>query len=192
MSGGLLALDLARCTGWAVAPTAYRSPPFPMPDEAFGLLTYGMVRLGSDICPAGQLYVSLHKWFGTTLRETRPDIVAIEAAFIPRFKFKGADVPFGLAAIVEMHCHYLNIPLYRYQPASIKKHWTDNGRARKQDMIASCLERGIDVSNDNVADAIALADFAVASLTGKGHWPVRENAEDSLPQDSGRSVQATG
>jgi Holliday junction resolvasome RuvABC endonuclease subunit len=179
MTGGLLALDLARRVGWAAVPTTYRSPAFPVPNEQFEKLRFGSHQLVKPTAPAGAVYLALHQWFTATLKELQPHYVAVEAAFAPQPFRQGSEMAFGLAAIIEMNCHYRNIPLYRAATVTIKKFWTGNHRATKDVMIEFAEKRGLEVQDDNAADACALADYMVADLTLNGHWPPRRGKDVS-------------
>lgn len=62
----------------------------------------------------------------------------------------------GQRAIIKMFCEFLKIPLVEYAPVAIKKSFTGNARAKKEDMIAECKKMKINVKNDHEADAVAL------------------------------------
>lgn len=66
----------------------------------------------------------------------------------------------GFEAHLQHWCEVNRIPLVQVNVATIKKHWTGSGRAKKPDMIAEAKRRGLSPADDNEADALALLDYA--------------------------------
>lgn len=62
----------------------------------------------------------------------------------------------GQRYILKMLAESLNIPLIEYSPTSIKKSFTGNGRADKEDMMSECKKRGIKVETHDEADSVGL------------------------------------
>lgn len=62
----------------------------------------------------------------------------------------------GQRYILKMLTESLNIPLYEYSPASVKKSFTGSGRAEKTDIMSECGKRGIEITTHDEADAVAL------------------------------------
>lgn len=56
------------------------------------------------------------------------------------------------------------IPVYGVSPLTIKDYLTGNKKATKQDMIKSVNTQGYKVEDDNEADAIALALYAIRDI----------------------------
>jgi Holliday junction resolvasome RuvABC endonuclease subunit len=75
-----------------------------------------------------------------------------------------AHVYGGLMATLTAWCEERSIPYRGLPVGTIKKHFTGNGNASKQLMIAECERRGFRPKDDNEADAIAVFDLALAEL----------------------------
>lgn len=67
-----------------------------------------------------------------------------------------AHVYGGLMGHLESWCERNKVPYEGVPVGTIKKGWTGNGAAKKDLMIAKCVERGFEPDDDNEADAIAL------------------------------------
>jgi len=95
--------------------------------------------------------------FWDHLADLVPDTTA-EVAFESPMGLRGnAIYPLmSLRAVLELHCEGLGIPTHGYSPASVKKSFTGNGRASKDDMKIECSRRGVDPIDDNHADAVAV------------------------------------
>lgn len=64
-------------------------------------------------------------------------------------------------AVIELITEKYNIPYKGYHAKAIKKFATGNGNASKNDMIKTAMKKyGYRGSDDNVADAICLLNFA--------------------------------
>lgn len=68
----------------------------------------------------------------------------------------------GLQATLTAWCEENGVPYESVPVGTIKKHWTGNGNASKDMMIAEAVKRGFDPKDDNEADALALFDFVFA------------------------------
>jgi crossover junction endodeoxyribonuclease RuvC len=82
-------------------------------------------------------------------------------------KHRGTDAAHiygGLMGCLTEWCEFNGIPYEGVPVGTIKKHWTGNGAATKEMMLAECEEREIVVSDDNEADAVALHDYIVTKL----------------------------
>lgn len=67
-----------------------------------------------------------------------------------------AHVYGGLMGKLQEWCDSRGVPYEGVPVQTIKKGWTGKGNAKKDAMIAACLERGFEPADDNEADAIAL------------------------------------
>ena len=67
----------------------------------------------------------------------------------------------GFLAILQLWAHKRNIPCVGVGVGQIKKFWTLNGRASKEQMIKRANYLGFDTKNDNEVDAIALLHYAL-------------------------------
>ena len=62
-----------------------------------------------------------------------------------------------LIGIAKLVASEWTIPIFLYKPSHLKKWLTGNGRADKQQMVAAVNDQfGLNVTDDNVADAIAV------------------------------------
>lgn len=145
-----LALDMASITGWAVL--------------ASGVLTSGSrdFRRHAGNKSRGRDHIGAsHAMFSNWLDEMcvapRFDHVIYEDAGF--FKSAAAvQICVGLRGVLLAKCAKLDIPIFCYAPASVKKFFTSNGRAEKSEMMAVCRKRWPDLilSDENEADALAL------------------------------------
>lgn len=62
----------------------------------------------------------------------------------------------GMKAILELHAYEQGLKLASIHVTTVKKLFTGDGRASKQDIIDKCKSLGYDPVDDNHADAIAL------------------------------------
>jgi crossover junction endodeoxyribonuclease RuvC len=62
----------------------------------------------------------------------------------------------GFLALVMVFCEHHQLTYEGHQLNVVKKAWTGNGHAKKDEMIKRCRELGFDPADDNEADAIAL------------------------------------
>ena len=65
----------------------------------------------------------------------------------------------GMEAILTGWCEFREIPYIGVPVGTLKKHFTGNGRASKEDMVHTARALGWRPFDDNHADAIALQDF---------------------------------
>lgn len=70
----------------------------------------------------------------------------------------------GFLAILAMLCAGRNIRMQSVGVTTIKRHWTGNGNAKKELMLAEARGRGFQPADDNEADAIAIRDWALKNL----------------------------
>jgi len=70
----------------------------------------------------------------------------------------------NLEGVILLLCAMHSLQYYGYSATSIKKYITDNGAAKKADVIAAVKELGYDPADDNEADAIALYRLADSEL----------------------------
>lgn len=97
------------------------------------------------------------------------DVIVIENAFSQ--KGKANEVFHDLKAVAKLVCQIADIPLYPLAPSTVKKQFTGNGHASKQEVIDKALAMGLKLPyrimkagpdkgkkrfNDNAADAVAV------------------------------------
>jgi hypothetical protein len=66
----------------------------------------------------------------------------------------------GFIAILTAFCEREQIDYAAIPVGTIKKHWVDDGRATKAQMMEEALGRGFNITTDNEADALAILDYA--------------------------------
>lgn len=144
----VLALDLARKTGWAFR-------------DGDGLLTYNVREFDPPgACPGGY-YSAFGDWFSDMITDLAPGFVAIEKPVVG-VGIKATEHALSFGAIAQFVCYRRGVPITRVYPTTIKKHTTGSGRASKADVIAWARSRGWSPQDDNVADALALLDYVLS------------------------------
>lgn len=152
--GGVIALDLATVTGWAVWRPA-------------GSVAYGSRRLGRAGDADGAFFAGYHSWLADMITVEQPAAIVFEAPWVgPDTHQQTARRLMGLAVVTELVAHLREIPRVReVNVASVRKHFVGNGRgeraAMKRAVIEGCRQRGWDPKDDNAADALAVLDFAL-------------------------------
>ena len=75
-----------------------------------------------------------------------------------------SQAAFGYRALMLACCARLSIPLEGYAPSTVKKYFTGNGRAQKDDMIFEVGRRfkQLEVADDNEADAVAILCYGMS------------------------------
>lgn len=108
-------------------------------------------------------------WLTELVAECKYDVIVVENAI--NQKAFANEAFHELKALVRLVCQQNGIKFEELSPAHIKKVFTGNGKADKQDVINECLKRGIALPskvmksgpdkgktryNDNAADAVAI------------------------------------
>jgi hypothetical protein len=124
----------------------------------------------------GQRWLRFRSWLVSTIVQAQIHVIAyeqvIQGGWAGNREHAGhksgaaGDAYGGFKALLEMAAASHNIVLYPVHVATVKKHWTGDGRAKKPDMIAEARRRGFRPDSDNAADALAILDWAVARETG--------------------------
>lgn len=106
-------------------------------------------------------WANLQKWLQATLNRLPFDRVVIEK---PHFRGNDATrLLVGMATIVELFCGEHNIDFGEVHSATLKKHATGNGHAKKDAVLAAAKLRGWTPVNDDEADALWLLDLTLTS-----------------------------
>lgn len=146
----ILALDLGTTTGWARCSRD------------------GAVSSGSESFAPRRMEAAGQRWlkFRAFLSEQRQQAGEIHAVYYEDVKQHAgtlaAHVYGGFLACLEMWCAANNVPLRPVGVGSVKKHWTGNGAAKKDLMIATAKAKGFHPVDDNHADALAILSLARA------------------------------
>lgn len=144
----ILALDIASRVGVAYSPEVERGNQLPF--DTWDLSVYK-----DDYGLMGQ-------WLRHNIRAAiisyDIDMMAIERPFVSR----GSAVYLlgGLAFMAHATAREMHIPRAEFSPASVKKFFTGNGKAKKGDMIKIARHKGYDITNSDEADAVAVMMMA--------------------------------
>lgn len=144
----MLALDLATSTGWAIDGASGTWDLAPGRGESPGMR---FVRLRAKL-----------NWVLTAYPFLR--LVVIEQAH--HRGGAATAICAGLAAIVQEWCAVHELNHAAVHTATLKKHATGRGNAKKHEMIAAARERGWNPVDDNEADALWLLDYAQREIVG--------------------------
>lgn len=149
VTGNILALDLATHCGWAV------NPPHEEPD-------FGTEVLPSTGAAVGPFIGAFDAWLRRMIEEQKPALIIYEqpslfAKTTPQTVIKLN----GLATHTEFLCDKRGIPVRSANPSKLKKFFTGNGKAQKDDMKEAARRRGWLVRDDNQADACAVRAWAI-------------------------------
>lgn len=172
MAGGVLALDLATHTGWALGRLP-RRPLLPMeariqkPPKPLS----GWVRFGHPGCSVGEFADAAEAWGRAFLTEHQPSGLIYEKPILPADTNPETVLKLnGLATIMLMLAHRFSIRWVRNaQPSKVKVSFCGDGSPGKEGVQAECMARGWKFATDDEADALALLDYA-------GHLAAKERA----------------
>ncbi len=152
----ILSLDLATETGWALHANGIRSS---------GSIQFN-VRRGES---PGIRFVRFRKWLADMAfgpKVPKLDLVVYEMAHHRGGAATAVGV--GFATVVLEFCAQFEIEHTGVHTATLKKFATGKGNATKDDVIRCVNEKfgepGVYVDNDNEADAIALLEYARATM----------------------------
>lgn len=141
----ILALDLATKTGWCAARAG----------DPVRVGTHTLPKTGNDI----GTYLDVHcAWMVRTLASHYPDLVVYESPILRSGQTQIATLRklYGLAGVTEMVCTQNEVPCFEVNLSTAKALMAGDGRAKKPDMIRAAIARGVDVQDDNQADAFAV------------------------------------
>lgn len=142
-ASSLLALDLGTRAGWAMR-------------TALGTVLHGYIDLkGGRYEGGGMRFLRFQRW----LDELHGAAPVGEVAFEEVRRHVGVDAAHvygGLLATLTAWCEQHEIPYRGVPVATIKRAATGKGNASKAEVVAAVQARGFEVSDDNVADALAL------------------------------------
>lgn len=162
----IIALDLAKSTGWA----AWRNGT---------IVSSGTKKFNET--DFGDLAVSYMLWLEKLLDEYEPDLVVYEA---PVVKHPHATkVLIGLSWLVLLACKERNIPCESVGNTAVKKHFVGKvygKNAKPYPGIIEARRRGFDPQTTDEADAIAIAFYVadkITSKSGSGTTPARKPAK---------------
>lgn len=116
----------------------------------------------------GRRLERLRKFIYKSHREHRLQVIATEDAAFGSNNLNTAAMHNELRGVIKLAAAELELRVILVKPSQLKKWLTGHGAAKKQDMINSIRVRyGIHVCDDNIADAIAVMEFAKAMVNQK-------------------------
>lgn len=144
MAATLLALDLGTRTGWACG--------MPGEDPA-----HGHIRLPNDRGD-GAFFGAFRRFLLDHITVRAPRLIVYEAPLITGQMTHVQTVfrLFGLAAHTVEIAHIREVRCEPANNATVKKFVTDNGRAKKPEVMDAIRARGWDPDDENEADALAV------------------------------------
>ena len=150
----LLALDLGTTTGWAIR-------------VSDGSIASGVLSLRpSRYDGGGMRYLRFRNWLGCVRRDTGP-IGAIHFEEVRRHAgTDAAHIYGGLLATLTAWCEETGVPYQGVPVGTIKRFVTEKGNADKQAVMSAVRRRGFSPVDDNVADALAILLWAIATEGG--------------------------
>lgn len=146
--GGLYALDLGTRTGWACA--------LPGAEPV-----HGHIRLPADRGD-GAFFSAFRRFLLDHITVHAPRLIVYEAPLITASATSMATVfrLFGLAAHTVEMAHIREVRCEPANNATVKKFVTDNGRAKKPEVMDAIRARGWSPDDENEADALAVLLWA--------------------------------
>ena len=158
--GRVLALDLARTTGWAFG------PPGSIP-------TFGHIRFTKPGGTRAEIYREFRRWLNAKWAKA-PDVIVYELPAVPsimsgRTNIETIRTLIGLAEHLEEWAHN-RIELKEATVSSVRVHFIGanlKSAFAKQKTYDQCRMLGWDVENFDQADACALWDFQCCWLNPK-------------------------
>lgn len=144
----ILALDLGTRTGWAIS---------------FGPhLTSGVVEFRPDRFEGGGFRFLKFKWWLERMKETQAFNLVMFEEVRNHAGITAAHTYGGYLAHLTAWCEAEKIPYQGIPVATIKKHATGKGNAKKDAMITAMRARGHpNLEDDNEADALAILYYAM-------------------------------
>lgn len=150
----VLALDLGTKTGWAFG-------------NAKAYLSGTWNLRGGRYEGGGMRYLRFKGFVEEVHKNARIDRIVYEEVR----RHAGTDAAHvygGLMGALTAWAEENGVPYEAVPVGTIKKFWTGKGNASKDAMIEECRNRGIEVKDDNEADAVALLHQATEKVNGAG------------------------
>ena len=137
-------------------------------------IDYGVIELTTKIKIEFELKTDYQKYqfildaVKLLLIEYEPELVVIESVYSGKLNYQTSQKLASIGAIVryhlfEEHIHWIDVP-----PKSLKKYFTGNGNAKKEDMIQEANSRfkiQLAKKQSDEADAIALSHYGYTLIS---------------------------
>lgn len=161
----ILAIDIGTTTGWArssrdgsIASGSEKFAPKRMEMAGQRWLKFRAF-LGEQRTAAGEIHVIYYEEVMMHGTKQQPNTIA-------------AHVYGGFLAMLQAWCAANNVPLKPVGVGTVKKHWTGNGAAKKDLMVATAKAKGFHPVDDNHADALAILSLARAIESAPAEQPL--------------------
>jgi Holliday junction resolvasome RuvABC endonuclease subunit len=175
LRGGVLSLDLATRTGWAMTRAEHarawpRSRPFSglalVPPEPRPPAEFGTLMTGKPGSTHGERAAALVTWLDKVQADHRPGVIVIEQPMPAKFSknLAATQIAIGLSMVVQSHAHRHGC-LFREIPIISAKAWFGSKMSKdKAPMMACARALGWAVATDHEADALAILDLFLARM----------------------------
>lgn len=146
----ILALDLGTQLGWSTR-------------DANGRVRHGSISFHAKRTDGpGQRWLKFSAHLSALKRELGEIHVAYYEDVKRHIGTQAAHAFGGFESHLQVFCDINRIRLESVGVGHIKKHWTGNGAAKKEAMIAEARRRGFKPIDDNSADALAILHYGIA------------------------------
>ena len=171
--GGILSLDLATTTGWAVCSADYVrswSPDLVIPDGAamqYGLINgYKDFRLhGTDL---GAKLAALWDFLEEMVSVHDPRVLVFEAPFVQsdpnKTNLNTARLLMSMAGISEAIASKHGIKSYECNVQRVKEQACGTATAKKPEITAAARDKGWGPKNEDAADALWALDVTIENI----------------------------
>lgn len=168
----VLALDLGTTSGYCV-------------DKLAGGVEYNNVHFGVKnhrFSSVSMKFVYFRNWLDE-IYEHKFELLFFEAV-VAHSGVEASHCYGGFLAMLQEWCLRREIPFEGVPVGTIKKHITGHGAAKKEDVIRAVKLLGYNPQDDNVADAIAIYDYAHNVKLKK-----KVNGRNGIPARSKRNTK---
>jgi len=155
---GIIALDLATKTGWAMA-TVNPAGKIQIQSGVESFAPKGHIE------GAGMRYLRFSRWLDEMHRMVRFERLSFEEVKQRAASVAAGHMYGGFMATLTAWCEANAVPYEGVGVGTIKKHLTDNGGASKEAMMAAIIAKGHSPKDDNEADALALLYYVLSYAT---------------------------
>lgn len=146
----VLTFDLSSSIGWATNISQRHGWQHNL--VAFGTFVVDGIR--------PEKFAAFEIWCEQMVDNLRPDLVVYERPFV---RGQAATrMGWGFAGICEAVAVNSRANVEDAEVKTVKRFWTGDGNAKKEDMIAAAWAFGIDPQNDHEADAVAILHHTMA------------------------------
>lgn len=142
----ILALDLGTRTGYAIFCDGQ-------------IKTSGTKKLSKKTF--GSRFSEFRCWLIETICKNQIDVVCFERVY-RHAGTEAAHVYGGFMYTLAAVCDELSVSCEGFSVGSIKKFMTGKGNANKEEMIAAAIRQGLNPSDDNEADALAILLLSIS------------------------------